>query len=241
MRVFARLLALAGLICAFAPATANAAPLLVQPPSGGSGCAGIVGDTTTSCGLFSLGSLLGGSSTLDITFESDKDVALFEFSVDTDSMFSAFTSSSVTGLDSILGLFDAATKTLHSYVDPAQDNALVQAFGADIDPFGNFNDQLGSFVLAGGTKYYLAVLLNPIDLMTTNGFNGAPTSLLAGFGCDGDGFCLGGGGSFSLTIETTPLDDGTGGPQPVPEPGTLALLGSGALAALARHRKKMRA
>lgn len=238
MRVFGRLLVLAGLTCALVPATASAAPLLVTG-SGGSDCAGIVGSTTTSCGLFSLGSLLG-SNTLDITFESDKDVALFEFTVDTDSTFLAHTSSSVTGLDSILGLFDASTGTLHSYINPA-DGAEYQAFGADIDPFGNFNDQLGSFVLAGGTSYYLAVLLNPIDLLTSNGFNGTPTSLLEGFGCDGDGLCLGGGGMFSLSLETTPIDDGTGGPQPVPEPGTLALLGSGALAALARSRAKKRA
>ena len=238
MRVFGRLLVLAGLTCAFIPATATAAPLLVQG-AGGSSCTGVVGSTTTSCGLFSLGSLLGGSA-LDITFESDKDVALFEFTVDTDSTFFASTSSSVTGLDSILGLFDASTKALHSYIDPA-DGAEYQAFGADIDPFGNFNDQLGSFVLAGGTTYYLAVLLNPIDLVTTNGFNGTPTSLLEGFGCDGDGLCLGGGGMFSLNIDVTPLDDGTGGPQPVPEPGTLALLGSGAAAVLARSRARKRA
>ena len=230
MRVCGRLLVLAGLFCFVPVATANAAPLL---PVGGANCSAVLGRVNDNCSLYSLG-VLDGTSTQTIEFESDADVALFRFSVAVASTFAALTSS--TGLDSMLALFDGDTRVLYSYFDDAQ-QADVQAFGADIDPFADtpdYNDQLAGVSLAAGTSYYLAVLLNADG---QNGFGfGAVTSLGGVFGCELLA-CAGEGGTFALQVEALPAN----GPAPVPEPGTLALIGSGALAALARSRARKRA
>ena len=230
MRAFGRVLILGGLLCAFAPAPASAAPILQPSPDSGP-CDDVLGVENSSCSLFSLGALTG-TATFDflVEFTSDRDVALFEFSIDADATIAAGTSS--TGLFPLLGVF-SADKTIYSYIDPAVDpEVAVQAFGFE---------RLEGVSLAGDSLYYLAVALFP------NEFTGLPTSLLAPFACDGENrdglgpdgmpLCPGTGGSFNLQFSTTSMD---GGPQPVPEPGTLALLGSGLLAVAVRRRAKKR-
>ena len=214
MRVFARVLILGGLLSALAPAPASAAPILLPSGDSGGSCQTVLGVANSNCSLFSFDPL-AGSNVSDLMFASNKDVALFQFFLGFDATFAVDTS--LTGLDTWLGLFRADTKEMYSYFDPVVD-AELQAFGSK---------SLEGVLLDGGRSYYLAVLLNP------NGFSGTPTSLLEGFACDGidvDGGCLNGGGRFSLGLAAQP--------QPVPEPGTLALVGGGAIAALVRRRSR---
>ena len=225
MRVFGRGVILGGLLSALATATAHAAPILLPSGDPGKPCDAL-GVANSECSLFTLGALTGGATfDLDLVFASDRDVAVFEFFIDADATFAAQTSSA--GLFPQLGLFgDDAMKTI--YVDPVTGEQALSF------------QPLEGILLDGaqGATYYLAVLLLP-----NNGFGGVPTSsLLAPFACDGlDEFgapiCPDGGGTFRLQFSATP-DDGV--PQPVPEPGTLALIGSGALAALVRRRSKKR-
>jgi hypothetical protein len=235
MRVFGPVLVVAGLLSALVPSAAGAAPIVVDPVD----CTAVLGRTNSDCTLYDLGSI-EGLSTIDLTFESYADVAVFAFSVSSDSTFFAQTSS--VGLDSMLALFDDERSVYAG--------APELAFGTD--NFSADDDQLGGFVLTGGTTYYLAVLLTPIfnpdvdDPFTfvSNGFNGTLVSpfgsLEAEFGCEatnaaGGSVCAGAGGTFSLQLSAT-----AEGGEPVPEPGTLVLLGSGVLAAVIRGRTKKR-
>ena len=216
MRVCARVLILGGLLSALAPAPASAAPILMPSGDTGGSCLNVLGVANSNCSLFSFDPL-AGSNVSDLMFASNKDVALFQFFLGFDATFAVDTS--LTGLDTWLGLFRADTKEMYSYFDPVVD-AELQAFGSK---------GLEGVLLDGGRSYYLAVLLNP------NGFSGTPTSLLEPFACDGpvdlvDPGCLTGGGRFSVSLAAPP--------QPVPEPGTLALVGGGAIAALVRRRSR---
>ena len=231
MRVFGRVLILGLLWSAFAGA-ADAAPILLPSEDPDAKCDAVLGGVAnTNCSLFSLGALTGSATfDFDLEFASDSNVALFEFSIDAEATFAAETSPA--GLFPLLGLF-SADKALYTYIDPAVDPEVpVQAFGFE---------RLEGVSLAGDSVYYLAVLLS------ANGFSDTPTALLAPFACDGENrdglgpdgapLCPGSGGAFNLQFSVTSID---GGPQPVPEPGTLVLVGAGAVAALMRRRSRKR-
>jgi hypothetical protein len=218
MRVFGRGLILSGLLSALATAPAGAAPILASGDSGVA-CDGVLGVANSSCSLFSLGTLTGTTTfDFDLEFGSDRDVALFEFSIDAGATFATQTLS--TGLFPFLGLFSGETRTLYSYTDPVNGELQAQGF-----------ERLEGVSLAGGSAYYLAVLLYP------NGFGGTATSLLEPFACDGiPNDCTEVSGNFALSLQTISDEQ----PAAVPEPGTLALFGSGALAALVRRRSRKR-
>jgi hypothetical protein len=205
------------LLSALAPAPASAAPILLPSGDTGGSCLSVLGVENSNCSLFSFDPLTG-SNVFDLMFSSNKDVALLQFFVGFDATFAA--DASLTGLNSLVGLFSADSKEMYSYFDPT--------LGAEVQAFSQ--KSLEGVLLEGGRSYYLAVLAD------FNGFNGTPTSLLEGFTCDGaialDDPCLGGGGSLSLGLAAQP--------QPVPEPGTLALVGGGAIAALVRRRSRKR-
>jgi hypothetical protein len=220
MRVFARVLILGGLLSALAPAPANAAPILLPSGDSGGSCLNVLGVANSNCGLFSLGTLTGGTTfDFDLVFASYLDVALFEFSIDADATFAAESSTELS-----LGLF-SEMKT--AYEDPVTGEQALA------------NKVLEGFLLngaVGGTTYYLGVV------RSGNDFTGIPTSLvepLACYGENGDGLdpngqplCPGEGGTFRLQFSATQ----DGGPQPVPEPATFTLVVSGALAAIVRRR-----
>jgi hypothetical protein len=218
MRVFGRVLIVSGLLSALATAPASAAPILASTGDSGVECGLALDIASSGCSLFSLGMLTGGTTfDFDLEFTSDTDVALFAFSVDADATFAVSTLS--TGLFPFLGLF-SETGTLYSYIDPVNGELQAQGF-----------DALSEVSLTGGSLYYLAVLLFP------NGFGGTATSLLEPFACDGIvNDCTGVGGNVAVSLQAVSDEQPVG----VPEPGTLALFGCGAFAAMVRRRSRKR-
>jgi hypothetical protein len=227
MRVCGRGLILAAALCAAAPSLASAAPLLNGVE--GDSCLGIVAtDSLGHCGLFDIdlsqGSLTGSFGNLE-------DVALFRFTVSDPTSFGATFDQLFGPFDGFLGLFEGDTPEFSAvtYFSPVE-GTDVTAQGVDI-----FSAGLVPLAGTGERTYILALLLG------FNTFSGTPNSLLDGFSADlafDDPFLQGPcdpaerscGYSLSLIAE--------GGPQPVPEPGTLALLGTGMLAAIVRRRAK---
>jgi hypothetical protein len=118
-----------------------------------------------------------------------------------------------------LGLFNSnEERTLYRYHDPVDGELEAQGFF-----------RLEGIPLAGESVYYLALMLSP------NGFGGLPTSLLEPFACE-EGTpndCTLVGSNFTLSLKAEEL-------QPVPEPATVTLVASGALAALMRRRSAKR-
>ena len=214
MRLFGRVLVLAAVLCGLLPSAAGAAPIVLDPPD----CTAVLGRTNSNCTLYDLGAI-SGLATFNLTFASDLDVALFAVSTVGPTTFFAETSSTGSSFP-FLGLFNSDDeRTLYSYTDLVDGELFAQGFNS-----------LSAIPLAGDSVYFLAVLLHP------NGFGDVPTSLREPFACE-EGFpndCTGDSANFALSLQAT------SSPQPVPEPGTLALLGSGALAALARRRSTKR-
>ncbi len=227
MRAFGRGLILAALLCASAPSLASAAPLLNGV--NGQACDGLVSDLTVShCSLFDIDPL--AADPLNVSFENVEDVALFRFVVTGTATFSA------TSTDGLLGLFDVDTDgdttelDSVSYFDPVED-AVVKAQGLSLGsetPISLGDSTSQTYILA---------------LIGADNFFGSSTSvvgldsLLAAFSLDDPEFhspCVG-SCDFTLTLNVFPDDEQ---PAPIPEPGTLLLIGTGMVAALARSRKK---
>jgi hypothetical protein len=232
MRLFGRTLILAGIFCAAVPAATSAAPIL---GTGSGGCGGVLAADTPTCSLLTIdpfsADAIGGE------FEFHNDVALFSFTLTGDTLFSARTTSyATTGFDSTFAIFN--TDANRSMVRFPDDSQYAHSEDVNLDPDNpNFDDQLAPFELSAGT-YILALVMWPNEFSHDDAF-GLADSLLAGFFADAEEpvscapTCV-----FSLDIDAQLLDDG--GPEPIPEPATFALVASGALAALARRRSRRR-
>jgi hypothetical protein len=227
MRVFGRVLVLAVALCAFAPAVASATPLLGGDE--GDPCTGIVADASLAhCGLFDLESF---DQALTVSLSAFDEVVLIRFSLSDPSSFDA---SSIEGFGGFLGLFDGETFDSVSY-DAEGVPTKAQGF------------ELGtpeSPILLDEGVYILAVISGFNTFTSSETGSGAPVeSLLLGFSCDGRdsenenlSICgLGDGGAFTLQLSAV-----SEGGEPVPEPGTLMLLGGGVLAAVIRGRTRKR-
>jgi hypothetical protein len=240
MRLFGRILILAGIFSASLPASTTGAPILGV---GSTGCMSVLGGDPMTCSHLSVDpfgpEVVAGTLAITGEFTFYNDVALFSFMLSGDTLFSARTTSyAVTGFDSTFAIFNAdANRTMVLSADGSQ-----YARSADVTNDGDpatddFDDQLSAFMLSGG-NYILALVMYPNDFRQDPAF-GLADSLLAGFQLDAfeplscEPSC-----GFSLEINAQLIDDG--GPQPVPEPGTLALFGTGALAALVRRRSRKR-
>jgi hypothetical protein len=236
MRTSRRAVVLGFLVAVCAPVAASAAPILI----GGGGRSDCTFGSTTlaNCSRFELQAVLSGE------FSSDRDIALFEFTLAEDALFTATTTSYLAdgGFDPSLSLFHGDDRAGHrfgqivTYPDPDGSPASFPARGTDIDET-NYDDRLA--LMLGQGSYLLALVKFPngATLDESIGLD----SLLAGFECDATESCEGavGTNAFSLSVSTTPVD---GGPEPVPEPATLTLMAGGALAGLIqRHRAKRRA
>jgi len=224
MRVFRRGLILAALLCAAAPSVAGATPMLNGVS--GDACTGLVAEASMDhCGLFDIGLLTG---TLTGSFENLQDAALFRFTASEETSFGA-SLDLLSSFAGFLGLFDEDL----NLVTYGADGLMAQGFEIGSE---------GLVPLVDGETYILALLLG------FNTFSGTPTSLLAGFSADDttipewEGILYGPCNpeqqacTYSLSVDV----ESDGEPARVPEPGTLTLLGTGALAALVRRRSKKR-
>jgi len=224
MRVFGRALVMGFVVAVCAPSAVAAAPLVNLDPVLGDCPGGVV---APSCQLFRLEQLT--SDPLAITLENLEDVLLVEFGLASDSFFSVTTTPfNTTELQGpVLGVFDPESGSVLTRVDP--ELGEIRAVGEAISPS---DGSAPTFFLEQGT--YLLALLSP-----TNLFGGVPIeSIFAAFSndafpapCSAEEGC-----AFSLSFNVTPVDEVA----PVPEPGTLTLVGGGAVAALLRRRRKIR-
>ena len=212
MRVFRGMLFCAGLVCLLTASKATAAPMLLGD------CDEVLGRENSSCSLYGVTGI-EELNTLDLTFASDTNVALFQFSTTGAATLDA-EATPTTELFPFLGLFSGDTKALYSYTDPVDGELQAQGYS------------LQGVSLVADSVYYLAVVLYP------NGFGGTQTdqtSLLAPFACEGIlNDCTGVSANVRLSLQAISDE------QPVPEPGTLVLLGTGLLATVVRRRTKKR-
>jgi hypothetical protein len=231
MRVFGRGLILAALLCAAAPSVVGAAPIL---GAASLGCGSVLGADTSTCSMVNIDPF--SPDAIEGAFTFHNDIALFSFTLTGDTNFSARTTSyATTGFDSTFGVFYAdGNRSMVQFPDGSQ---YAHSEDVNLDPDNaNYDDQLASFVLSQGT-YILALVMWPNDFGHDAAF-GLPDSLLADFFADAEEpVSCGPSCAFSLEIDATPVDGQSEG---VPEPGTLALVASGALAACVRRRSRKR-
>ena len=221
MRVFTRGLILGALFCASAPSVASAAPIGL----GSGGCGVLV--ASADCRLLSIDAATFAG--LEGSLQTFSDVALFAFTFLEETRLTATTSSYAAGsFDPTFGLFHGDGSILE-FVGP---DGLTPARFFDISlDLGQYDDHI-DLVLAAGS-YVMALIAYPND------FSGLPGSLQDGFACGDPTLCPADApGGFAFDFTATPVDDGPS--QRVPEPNTLALLGSAALAALVRRRREKR-
>ena len=238
MRVVGRALVFAGLVALCVPAGAAAAPIVAGgDPVGTCLDQALVGETTTACSVFNVNPY--SQDPLSVQLSSSQDVVLLAFELISDTLFSVLTTPFTSSSDGpTIGLFystsPAPGNTASSVVTfTNSDGSIETAIGPVISPLDPNAADPNPRLLAQGS--YLLALIHP-----SNFFGGTPESLLEPFSLDAGGTpCAEDptGCAFSVTF-TLPED---GGPAPVPEPGTLALMAGGAIAGLVqRHRTRKR-
>jgi hypothetical protein len=241
MRVSPQVLVLATGILALVPRLAESAAVLTSTTSATS-CES-VGVQNSECQLFTVDPYSGDP--IVGTFEYTNDVALFFFTLTTETMLSAFTEGfELTGFDSYFGLFSADDGAIVQVPLADDPNASIALKSRDINPdpsAADYDDvlpdpDLFSVVTLEAGNYILALLQfgNDFVLDPTLGVD----SLAAGFALDDPFFqtlcadttsC-----TFSLNLIATPVDT-----QPVPEPGTLSLIGLGISALVLGRRRRV--
>jgi hypothetical protein len=220
MRLFGRGLILAAFLCASAPSVAGAAPIGL----GSGGCAGLV--ASAECRLLDIDPATFAG--LEGSFQTFGDIALFAFTFLEDTRLIATTSSYAAGsFDPTFGLFHGTGNILE--FDGPGGLTPARFFDISLDT-GDYDDRI-DLVLAAGS-YIMALIAFPND------FSGLPGSLQAGFACDDLSLCPEGApGLFAFDFAATPVEEPT---QSVPEPSTLALVGSAAIVAMLRRRREKR-
>lgn len=220
MRLLGRGLILGALLCASAPSVASAAPIGL----GSGGCGELV--ASADCRLLNID--LAAFAGLEGSFETFGDIALFAFTFLEETHLTATTSSYAAGsFDPTFGLFHG-DGSIFEFDGPG---GLTPARFFDISlDLGQYDDQI-DLVLAAGS-YVMALIAYPND------FSGLPGSLQAGFACGDPTLCPAEApGLFAFDFTATPVGEPS---QSVPEPSTLALVGSAALVALVRRRREKR-
>jgi len=220
MRVCGRALILGVLVAVCTPWAASAAPIAIT--DGGS-CGELA--ATESCGLFALDPFTPHQ--VDGILGSAADLFLFEFTFLEETTLTVTTSSYGLGnFDPTLGLFQRTGEilTVPNPLDPGFD-MFARFF--DKDPFGDPADLDDHFEVTLGSGTYLMALYGA-ELFE---------SLRSPLFCDAGCLPFDRGSEFAFSVSAF----GDGAPAPVPEPGTLVLLGTGLLAAVARGRAKKRA
>ena len=243
MRVFGRALVLGVLVAVCVPAGAVAAPILVSGPGDDLGCAGLV-TRTDSCSRFTVDAL--SSDPLQVQFSLLEDVALLEFELLTDTLLSVATNPIwPDAAGPFFGVFNPLTLDTEgnrapgaldvvTFAHPDGSGALVKVLFDVLDPLDPTSPDNIPVILAPGA--YLLALIGPSNFFNSDPLNNLE-SLAFGFSQD---FlttpCAAGepGCAFSVAFNATPVD---GGPDPIPEPGTLTLMAGGAIAGLIHRRR----